>query len=157
MFVSKHVWMSQDVRASTTRWKSVSASLITEVRKQDLKIMRQTPVVFIWPFPLIKVSVQFSKCSVCLENLVASKKLSVQLVQYHIYFRDLVLTRVCAVCATFSLFWLSVAVGSSPKVPAMSCLEIKASEGQEAVYGYYWLDRDNTGEAIQTYCYIGKG
>jgi len=39
----------------------------------------------------------------------------------------------------------------------MSCLEIKASEGEEAVNGYYWLDRHNTGKAIQTYCHIEKG
>ena len=39
----------------------------------------------------------------------------------------------------------------------MSCLEIKAIEGEEAINGYYWLDRHNTGDAIQTYCHIGKG
>ena len=54
-------------------------------------------------------------------------------------------------------FWLSVPLGSTPEVPAMSCLEVKASEGEEAVNGYYWLDRHNSGEAIQIYCHIGKG
>lgn len=49
-----------------------------------------------------------------------------------------------------------VPLGSIPEVPATSCLEVKASEGEEAANGYYWLDRHNTGEAIQIYCHIGK-
>ncbi|KAL9989353.1 hypothetical protein ACROYT_G003894 [Oculina patagonica] len=50
-----------------------------------------------------------------------------------------------------------VPIGSVPEVPAVSCLEIKAIEGEEAVSGDYWLDRHRTGEAIQIYCHIGKG
>ncbi|KAL9989354.1 hypothetical protein ACROYT_G003895 [Oculina patagonica] len=50
-----------------------------------------------------------------------------------------------------------VPIGSVPEVPAVSCLEIKAIEGEEAVSGDYWLDRNRTGKAIQIYCHIGKG
>lgn len=39
----------------------------------------------------------------------------------------------------------------------MLCLEVKVSEGEEVVNGYYWLDCYNIGEVIQIYCYIGKG
>ena len=36
----------------------------------------------------------------------------------------------------------------------MSCLEIKASEGEEAVSGNYWLDLHSTGEARLIHCYF---
>ena len=56
---------------------------------------------------------------------------------------------------SFSLFWHPVPLGSIPELPAESCLEIKASEGDEAASGYNWLDPKSNGEAIQIFCYFG--
>ena len=39
-------------------------------------------------------------------------------------------------------------LGSIPELPAMSCLEIKASEGNNTISGKYWLDPTGTGRAI---------
>ena len=38
-----------------------------------------------------------------------------------------------------------------PEVPAESCAEIKAVQGEQAVSGDYWLDPQNTGEAFQIF------
>lgn len=57
-------------------------------------------------------------------------------------------------CFTFSLIWRPVPIGSIRDLPAESCEEIKASEGQEAVSGNYWLDRHSTGEPTLIHCYL---
>lgn len=36
--------------------------------------------------------------------------------------------------------FLSVSLGCNPELPAESCKEIKASEGEQAVSGKYWFD-----------------
>ena len=50
---------------------------------------------------------------------------------------------------------LLVPVGSIPELPAESCAEIKAIEGENAVSGSYWLESTSIGSAIQAYC--GEG
>lgn len=54
----------------------------------------------------------------------------------------------------FSQFLSSVPLGSIPELPAKSCAEIKASEGEQAVNGHYWLDPYNTGKNEWTNCYL---
>ena len=46
-------------------------------------------------------------------------------------------------------------MGSIPELPAESCAEIKASEGENVVSGIYWLESTSNGSAIQAYC--GEG
>ncbi|XP_078382719.1 pancreatic secretory granule membrane major glycoprotein GP2-like [Oculina patagonica] len=45
-----------------------------------------------------------------------------------------------------------VPLGSTPALPAVSCAEIKASEGENADSGNYWLDSIIPGEAKQVPC-----
>ena len=48
-------------------------------------------------------------------------------------------------------------LGSIPELPAMSCLEIKASEGNSTISGKYWLDPTGTGRAILIDCDMASG
>ena len=50
-----------------------------------------------------------------------------------------------------SFFFFPVALGSIPELPAETCKEIKASEGQ-AVSGKYWLSNIKPGMAELAYC-----
>ena len=51
------------------------------------------------------------------------------------------------------LFLLNpVFLGSIPELPADSCKEIKASEGEQAVSGNYWLDLEKNGDPLNLYC-----
>lgn len=43
-------------------------------------------------------------------------------------------------------------LGSIPQLPAKSCQEIKASEGQDAISNKYWLDPSGNGKAVLVNC-----
>nr|XP_058947366.1 uncharacterized protein LOC131775289 isoform X2 [Pocillopora verrucosa] len=43
-------------------------------------------------------------------------------------------------------------LGCIPELPALSCHEIKASEGKDTISGKYWLDPIGTGKATLDYC-----
>ncbi|KAL9958396.1 hypothetical protein ACROYT_G035402 [Oculina patagonica] len=45
-----------------------------------------------------------------------------------------------------------VPLGSIPELPAQSCSEIKASEGNEMVNGDYWIYSDGNGQTIMARC-----
>ena len=45
-----------------------------------------------------------------------------------------------------------VPLGSIPELPAETCKEIKASEGEKAVSGKYWFDSIKTGNVLLAYC-----
>lgn len=45
-----------------------------------------------------------------------------------------------------------VPLGSIPALPAESCAEIKASEGENAVSGNYWFDSIKLGQVIHAPC-----
>ena len=45
-----------------------------------------------------------------------------------------------------------VPLGSRRELPAESCKEIKASEGEQAVNGNYWLDSTRSGNSILARC-----
>ena len=45
-----------------------------------------------------------------------------------------------------------VSLGSIPELPADSCTEIKASEGEAVVSGNYWLDLEKNGNPLNLYC-----
>ena len=45
-----------------------------------------------------------------------------------------------------------VPLGSIPELPAQSCREIKASEGQHAVSGSYWIELVHLGKIIYAEC-----
>ena len=48
---------------------------------------------------------------------------------------------------------LSIApLGSIPELPAESCKEIKASEGQQVVSDWYWIHSAKQGKAVLAYC-----
>ena len=53
-------------------------------------------------------------------------------------------------------FLFSVSLGSVPELPAESCAEIRASEGESAVSGKYWLDSNKTGIAVLATCDMSK-
>ena len=44
------------------------------------------------------------------------------------------------------------ALGSIPELPAESCTEIKASEGEEASSGKYWFDSISPQASVLAYC-----
>ena len=48
-------------------------------------------------------------------------------------------------------------LGSILKLPPISCLEIKASEGKNTSSGKYWLDLMGTGRAILINCDMATG
>ena len=50
------------------------------------------------------------------------------------------------------MFCLVVPLGSIQELPAESCSEIKASEGNEMVNGDYWIYSDGNGQTILTRC-----
>ena len=52
----------------------------------------------------------------------------------------------------FLLFCHAAPLGSIPELPAESCSEIKASEGNEMVNGDYWIYSDGTGQKIVARC-----
>ena len=43
-------------------------------------------------------------------------------------------------------------LGSIPELPAETCKEIKASEGEQAVSGEYWFDSIIPGETVLAHC-----
>ena len=47
---------------------------------------------------------------------------------------------------------LIVPLGSIPELPAESCKEIKASEGQQVVSDWYWIYSVIHGKAVLAYC-----
>ena len=50
-----------------------------------------------------------------------------------------------------TLFGL-VPLDSIPELPAETCKEIKASEGEKAVSGKYWFDSIEPGNVLLAYC-----
>ena len=54
------------------------------------------------------------------------------------------------------LFLFLVPLGSVPELPAESCAEIRASEGEGAVSGNYWFDSIKPGEAVLARCDMSK-
>ena len=46
----------------------------------------------------------------------------------------------------------SAPLGSIPELPALSCREIKASEGKHTISSKYWLDPTKKGKAKLIYC-----
>ena len=53
-------------------------------------------------------------------------------------------------------FVFSVPLGSVPELPAESCREIRASEGENAVSGNYWFDSIKPGEVVLARCDMSK-
>ena len=49
-----------------------------------------------------------------------------------------------------------VPLGSIPELPAESCAEIKASEGENALSGNHWFDSIKYGHVIQAPCTEGE-
>ena len=54
------------------------------------------------------------------------------------------------------LFVFLVPLGSVPELPAESCAEIKASEGEDTVSGDYWIDSIKPGEVVLVRCDMSK-
>ena len=52
----------------------------------------------------------------------------------------------------FLILRSSVPLGSVPELPAESCAEIRASEGEDAVSGNYWFDSLKPGEVLLARC-----
>ena len=52
----------------------------------------------------------------------------------------------------FNSFLFSVPLGSVSEVPATSCAEIKASEGDNTPSGSYWLDTIKPGQSVMVPC-----
>lgn len=52
-------------------------------------------------------------------------------------------------------FSISVPLGSIPELPAESCAEIGASEGEDVVSGNYWFD-SITGEVVLACCHLSR-
>ena len=53
----------------------------------------------------------------------------------------------------FDFFFLFlVPLGSVPELPAESCAEIRASEGEDAVSGNYWFNSIKPGEVVMAHC-----
>ena len=50
------------------------------------------------------------------------------------------------------IIFLAVSLGSIRELPAESCSEIKASEGNEMVNGDYWIYSDGSGHTILARC-----
>ena len=57
---------------------------------------------------------------------------------------------------TYLLFLFLVPLGSVSESPAESCAEIRASEGEDAVSGNYWLDSIKPGEVVLARCDMSK-
>ena len=53
-------------------------------------------------------------------------------------------------------FLFLVPLGSVPEMPADSCSEIRASEGEDAVSGNYWFDSIKPGEVVLARCDMSK-
>ena len=53
-------------------------------------------------------------------------------------------------------FLCLVPLGSVPELPAESCAEIRASEGENAVSGNYWFDSIKPGEVVLARCDMSK-
>ena len=53
---------------------------------------------------------------------------------------------------SYSPFLLSAPLGSIAELPAESCAEIKASEGEDAVSGNYWFSSIKPGEVVLAPC-----
>ena len=53
-------------------------------------------------------------------------------------------------------FTFLVPLGSVPELPAESCAEIRASEGEGAVSGNYWFDSIKPGEVVLARCDMSK-
>ena len=51
----------------------------------------------------------------------------------------------------FGLFFYPVPLGSTPELPAETCKEIKASEG-EMVSGKYWFSTIKPGRSVLAHC-----
>ena len=49
-----------------------------------------------------------------------------------------------------------VPLGSVPELPAESCAEIRASEGEDVVSGNYWFDSVKPGEVVLARCDMSK-
>ena len=54
-------------------------------------------------------------------------------------------------------YFTAAPLGSIPELPALSCLEIKASEGNDSISGNFWLDPTGTGKAVLIDCDMASG
>ena len=54
-------------------------------------------------------------------------------------------------------YFTAAPLGSIPELPALSCLEIKASEGNDSISGNFWLDPTGTGNAVLIDCDMASG
>ena len=48
--------------------------------------------------------------------------------------------------------FIAAPLGSIPDLRALSCREIKASEGKDTISGKYWLDPTGSGKVVFVYC-----
>ena len=53
---------------------------------------------------------------------------------------------------TKSQTFIAAPLGSISDLPALSCHEIKASEGKDTISGKYWLDPTSSGKVVLIYC-----
>jgi len=56
----------------------------------------------------------------------------------------------------FFTFLFLVPLGSVSELPADSCVEIRASEGEDAVSSNYWFDSIKPGEVVLAHCDMSK-
>ena len=49
-------------------------------------------------------------------------------------------------------YFTAAPLGSIPELPALSCHEIKASEGNKSISGNFWLDPTGTRKAVLIDC-----
>jgi len=56
----------------------------------------------------------------------------------------------------FFTYLFLVPLGSVYELPADSCAEIRASEGEDAVSGNYWFDSIKSGEVVPALCDMSK-
>ena len=56
----------------------------------------------------------------------------------------------------FLTFPFLVPLGSVPELPAESCVEIRASEGEDAVSGKYWFNSIKPGEVVLARCDMSR-
>ena len=54
--------------------------------------------------------------------------------------------------ATENVIFIAVPLGSIAELPALSCHEIKLSEGKDTISKMYWFDPTSTGKAELLYC-----
>ena len=54
-------------------------------------------------------------------------------------------------------YFTAAPLGSIPELPALSCLEITASEGNDSISSNFWLDPASIGKAVLIACAMVSG